>query len=686
MGKHGNGIGSGYSTLSYHLLDDEQVVFSCPFGLNGNGGFGLYNIDANVGNTTGAVIIAFRVFNVPDRAIWTYDGQSASEYSSPYYGYLQDMIGTIGRDCGFNNANGSGNTTFTNANNYYYDADSQQFELVDDTPVSLNGGNPYSAAQVNLTPSAPGWAIMVVPKPNSTPSLLNVVAEGPCSTTGWDIKIECPRPLQARPASQVNCNGIKMDSNVEIKASLNQLQFSSSTATTELGISVGTYVFGEFIPDGTTVASIQSGNFVTLSASATQSGTGNKITFSDDILYFADVSQLDGNTVGSDNQSDFNVKVHDWVYADSSAVNSITGTWYISKNQYTDLDLVKLVYANDVVTSLDVCDPPCTLSENCTVTHTVVGDKIRFIVMCGSTNVTPSVGLVKITVQGSETSILSSAGPHSGTHIEFDKPDDNNYTFTASDAVDACKYLLTYNFTLGTGGCTIAYAGNYNPNATFSLNSTCICPTWTPTVAINSNATSLNGNGSSFTVTWNMPTGWVNNDGTPKEFNYFVYNAATNTPVSGGLIPSDSSNIASRTFTNFEPGSYFVQTLIFGLGGEEDCISNNTSFTINLSSPVSGCTDPVADNYNSNATVDDGSCTYCANFAAVLLSQIHTTSGQCNGQLTATGSGGSNNYSMVVTDLNGIPQNPVALCAGDYVITVTDVTNGCTDSLTKTIN
>ena len=682
MGKHGNGIGSGYSTLSYHLLDDEQVVFECPFGLYGQGENGYYNINANVGNTTGAVIIAFKPYNVPDRAIWTYDGQSASEYSSPNHGYLQDLIGTIGSEanCGFDNANGSGATTYTNANNYYYDADSQQFELVDNTPVSLNGGNPYSAAQVNLTPTKPGSAIMVVPKPNLTPSLLNVVVEGPCSGTGWNINIECPRPLQARPASRVNCNGIKMDDDVPIEASLRELDLS--LGTTNLGISVGTYVFGEFIPDGTTVASIQSTNEITLSAPATQSGGGNKITFSDSIAYFADVSQVDGNTVGSDNQSDFNVEVHDWVYADSSAVNSISGTWYISKNQYTQLDLVKMNYANDVVTSFEVCDPPCTIGPTCTTSHVVVGNKIRFTVMCGGNNVTTSIGSVGIVdLPGSG---YSSQGPHSGTYIELDLPPDGEYTLAIFDAAYGCQNGTTYDFVLGTGGCRISYAGNYNPNATFSLNQTCTCPSWTPDVVVNSNATNFYGDGSSFTVTWNMPAGWVNNDNSPSGFNYIIYHADTNTWAAAALIPSGSSDIASKTFTNFEPGSYYVQTQILGLGGAENCYSNSTSFTIDLVTAVSGCTDPNDANYNPNATVDDGSCS-CYGLGINITSKTNTTGGNCNGVVAAVGTGGSGNYNVEVIDANGVPQNPFALCAGTYTVRITDHDNGCIATQSVTI-
>ena len=39
-----------------------------------------------------------------------------------------------------------------------------------------------------------------------------------------------------------------------------------------------------------------------------------------------------------------------------------------------------------------------------------------------------------------------------------------------------------------------------------------------------------------------------------------------------------------------------------------------------------------------------------------------------------------------MVDANGIPQNPFALCAGDYVLTVNDLTSGCQAQLNVTIN
>ena len=58
----------------------------------------------------------------------------------------------------------------------------------------------------------------------------------------------------------------------------------------------------------------------------------------------------------------------------------------------------------------------------------------------------------------------------------------------------------------------------------------------------------------------------------------------------------------------------------------------------------------------------------------------------CNGYISASGQGGSGNYDYYVIDANGIPQNPFALCAGDYVLTVNDLTSGCQAQLNVTIN
>ena len=77
----------------------------------------------------------------------------------------------------------------------------------------------------------------------------------------------------------------------------------------------------------------------------------------------------------------------------------------------------------------------------------------------------------------------------------------------------------------------------------------------------------------------------------------------------------------------------------------------------------------------------------CRNDFSVLLLGISDVSsvGASDGSVQATGTGGSNNYSISVQDANGIEQNPFALAAGDYTVTVTDLVTTCVGSESFTI-
>ena len=100
---------------------------------------------------------------------------------------------------------------------------------------------------------------------------------------------------------------------------------------------------------------------------------------------------------------------------------------------------------------------------------------------------------------------------------------------------------------------------------------------------------------------------------------------------------------------------------------------------------VLGCTDASA-NYDPNANTDDGSCTYCSSFEAVLIGTSDASAaGVSDGSVQATGDGGSNDYDVSVVDGNGVPQNSFALAAGDYIAVVTDVVSGCEASTSVTI-
>jgi hypothetical protein len=95
---------------------------------------------------------------------------------------------------------------------------------------------------------------------------------------------------------------------------------------------------------------------------------------------------------------------------------------------------------------------------------------------------------------------------------------------------------------------------------------------------------------------------------------------------------------------------------------------------------IAGCTDMAADNYDSTATDNDGSCTYCSTFALSIDSQTDATvNGACDGTVSISGSGGTAPYNVSYTF------NPSAVCAGTYTVTGTDA-NGCTASITVIID
>ena len=102
---------------------------------------------------------------------------------------------------------------------------------------------------------------------------------------------------------------------------------------------------------------------------------------------------------------------------------------------------------------------------------------------------------------------------------------------------------------------------------------------------------------------------------------------------------------------------------------------------------VPGCTDASADNFDPNATEDDGSCTYCSSFEVVLLGTSDASAaGGSDGSVQATGTGGSNDLDVSVLDANGESANPFALSAGDYTVVVTDLVSGCEAQTTVTIS
>jgi len=190
-------IGSPTTPVLLAALPCDSCSVPCGTGVNGVGGTGSYSLTMALGNSIGAVKVTFDPQNVPDKCTWTYDGVSASEYSSPSEGYLQGMIGTIAQAGACNltmsNANGSNGAT-VNGSSFLYDAGTTQF-VNTGTPVTLGPYGNQAAGGVDFTTAAPGATIMVVPKPNVSPDTVTFVIEGPCTGTGWSIAVVCPTAM-----------------------------------------------------------------------------------------------------------------------------------------------------------------------------------------------------------------------------------------------------------------------------------------------------------------------------------------------------------------------------------------------------------------------------------------------------------------------------------------------------------
>jgi hypothetical protein len=274
-------IGNVYRQMTGGVLGAAQACptckFSCDTGIiTGNGSVGKYNVSVGLGGTTGAVIIRFKPHGVPDRCTWSFDGISASEYSSSTFGYMAGLIGDGGAT-GTHVCN-SGTVTITNANGsngqsfagfqHSYDFQGNNFVVDEDefgTPIAATAG-PYSAAETTLVNGTVGFVTMVVPKPNPSPSDLVVTVDGPCNSTLWDLQVNCPIKLN-QFAAGVSGGGCGLNSSSPIYTAHVGNDTGVSTS-----ISVNDWVFND--EDGVTqtpagiypVDVLGVNNFMTVSA------------------------------------------------------------------------------------------------------------------------------------------------------------------------------------------------------------------------------------------------------------------------------------------------------------------------------------------------------------------------------------------------------------------------------------
>ena len=134
----------------------------------------------------------------------------------------------------------------------------------------------------------------------------------------------------------------------------------------------------------------------------------------------------------------------------------------------------------------------------------------------------------------------------------------------------------------------------------------------------------------------------------------------------------------SAIYTNYlNAGTYYVR--ISGDAYVTD-LGNNTPWGNPYSYSVNafGCTDPLANNYNPQANIDDASCCYTALSGST--STLVSCFGGNNGSANIILNGGTPPYSYLWSDVNGsigqISASATNLTAGSYNCLITDA-NGC---------
>jgi hypothetical protein len=186
---------SGGELLSSTIC--PSCLIPCGETIINSGAQGIYYLSVELGAATGAVIIEFDPDNVPDGILATYNSINYNGLSSPVWGWRQGTtglvtyLGTTGSDC-----NIVANSPYT-LNEFEYNG--TVFSPTGTTTiVSVVSG------QMQLTASAPGNCIMVIPKTLASPSDLLLTFVGPCTGTVFDVSVSCPAALTSFDSSTMN--------------------------------------------------------------------------------------------------------------------------------------------------------------------------------------------------------------------------------------------------------------------------------------------------------------------------------------------------------------------------------------------------------------------------------------------------------------------------------------------------
>ena len=164
-----------------------------------NSSQGVYYLNTNLGSPTGAVIVRFNTTSVPDGIKAVYNSVVYNGLSSPSFGWRQGTAGLTTYLGSLSDACSSGIVAGSP-----YTLSEFQYNGTTFAPLGTLETVSIASGQMQLTASAPGNCVMVIPKTTATPNILDLTLIGPCVSTVFSISVSCPAALPSFASSTVN--------------------------------------------------------------------------------------------------------------------------------------------------------------------------------------------------------------------------------------------------------------------------------------------------------------------------------------------------------------------------------------------------------------------------------------------------------------------------------------------------
>ena len=254
-------VGTGYGNV---ITFNTSAYIPCGAQLSiPNGNTGLYQLQFETGSAVGASVIYFNPLGVPDGIRVTYDGSYYNAILGQNDGLKQGtagnftITGTVGQTCQNSKIGTYSYPFFDGYDNtgWLPGTPSTKSVTVAAGDIQLGNDNQYSA--------------IVIPKPLPGPSLVTIEVLGPCSSTGWYLKFNCPVALPS-------FRGYSSGSGTDCAMGVTDYYFAQKYAGSLAYPGVNNWVFsdenGQYIlPDGNYV--MDNGRYITVvSGAVTASG------------------------------------------------------------------------------------------------------------------------------------------------------------------------------------------------------------------------------------------------------------------------------------------------------------------------------------------------------------------------------------------------------------------------------